>query len=331
MSAVPLQHRLRPEALASTGKTVAVTGATGFVGRHAVAALAARGWRVRVLARSEPAHPLWRGLNPEVVLGALDDGPALERLVHGTDAVLHLAGAIKARDTAAFMQVNRDGTAALVAAVQRAAPDAHFLHVSSLAAREPQLSGYSASKQAGEAAVTQQLAPRQFSVLRPPAVYGPGDRETMVFFQLGAQPVIPLLGRPSARIAVIQVEDAVAAFASRLAAGPSGAIQYLADDQPAGYSWRQILQAAADATGNARPRYVQVPRPLLKGLGSAASVGAGLLGKAAMFNAGKLRELLHEDWSVNPAELFRPSPPPRYGLVEGFRSAAAWYRQAGWL
>lgn len=315
----------------ATGQTIAVTGATGFVGRHAVAALAAQGWRVRVLARSEPAHPLWQGLNPEVVLGALDDAPALQRLVRGADAVLHLAGAIKARDASAFMQVNRDGTAALVAAVQRAAPAAHFLLISSLAAREPQLSGYCASKQAGEQAVIQQLSPAQFSILRPPAVYGPGDRETMVFFQLGAQPLIPLLGRPSARIAVIHVEDAVAAFASRLAAGPSGAIQCLADDQPEGYSWRQILLAAADATGNTSPRFVQVPRPLLKGLGSAATVGAGLLGKAAMFNAGKLRELLHEDWSVNPAELFRPDQPARHGLTGGFRSTAAWYRQAGWL
>lgn len=317
--------------MSGAGHTIAVTGATGFVGRHAVAALAAQGWRVRVLARSEPAHPLWQGLDPEVVLGALDDRPALERLVRGTDAVLHLAGAIKARDTAAFMRVNRDGTAALVAAVQRAAPRAHFLHISSLAAREPELSGYCASKHAGEQAVMQSLAPGRFSVLRPPAVYGPGDRETMVFFQLGAQPVIPLLGRPSARIAVIQVEDAVAAFADRLAAGPSGAVQSLADDQPAGYSWRQILQAAADATGNHQPRFVQVPRPLLKGLGSAATVGAGLLGKAAMFNAGKLRELLHEDWSVEPAELFRPRQPARHGLAGGFRLAAAWYRQAGWL
>ncbi len=317
--------------MTAAGKTIAVTGATGFVGRHAVAALVARGWQVRVLARSEPAHPLWQGLKLEVVLGALDDAPALDRLVRGADAVLHLAGAIKARDTAAFMQVNRDGTAALVAAVQRAAPTAHFLQISSLAAREPQLSGYCASKQAGEAAVTQQLSPQQFSVLRPPAVYGPGDRETMVFFQLGAQPVIPLLGRPNARIAVIHVEDAVAAFADRLDAGASGNIQCLADARPEGYSWRQILQAAADATGNLRPRFVQVPRPLLKGLGSAASVGAGLLGKAAMFNAGKLRELLHEDWSVSPLEQFQPAQAARHGLVEGFRSAAAWYRQAGWL
>ena len=69
--------------MSGAGHIIAVTGATGFVGRHAVAALAAQGWRVRVLARSEPAHPLWQGLDPEVVLGALDDRPALERLVRG--------------------------------------------------------------------------------------------------------------------------------------------------------------------------------------------------------------------------------------------------------
>lgn len=321
----------RRKAADAAGRTVAVTGATGFVGRHAVAALAARGWRVRLLARSDPAHALWQGLVPEVVLGALDDGPALRRLVHGVDAVLHLAGAIKARDTAAFMQVNRDGTAALVAALQAAAPQAHLLHVSSLAAREPQLSGYCASKQAGEQMVMQRLEPERFSVLRPPAVYGPGDRETLVFFQLGRQPLVPLLGRPSARIAVIHVEDLSSALIDRLEKGPSGTIQSLADAQPQGYSWRQILSAAADATGNAKPRFVQLPRPLLKGVGSAASGAAALLGKASMFNAGKLRELLHEDWSVGTAELFAASQPARYSLGAGFRSTAIWYRQAGWL
>lgn len=312
-------------------RTVAVTGATGFVGRHAVAALAAQGWRVRVLARSEPAHPLWRDAQPEVVLGSLADAAALERLVQGADAVLHLAGAIKARNEAAFMQVNRDGTAAVADATRRVAPAAHFLHVSSLAAGEPSLSGYCASKRAGEEAALKVLGASRVSVVRPPAVYGPGDRETLVFFQLAQQALVPLLGRSTARLAVIHVQDAVAALIARLEAGPSGLVQGIADARPEGYGWREILTAAAEAVGHHNPRFVQVPRPLLAGLGQGAGVLARLAGRAAMFNPGKLRELLHEDWSVPRASLFSPPAPAQHSLQAGFSATAAWYREAGWL
>lgn len=310
---------------------MAVTGATGFVGRHAVAALAANGWRVRVLARSEPIHALWQAFEPEVVLGSLQDASALTRLVRGADAVLHLAGAIKARDEAAFMQVNRDGTRAVASAVEMAAPAAHFLHISSLAASQPTLSGYCASKLAGEQAALATLGSASVSILRPPAVYGPGDRETLVFFKLARQPLVPLLGSRSARLALIHVEDAVGAILSRLEAGPSGLVQGIADGRPEGHGWQAILAAAAAAVGNTHPRFVRVPRPLLTGIGLGAGTLAQWLGRAAMFNPGKLRELLHEDWSVPPETLFRPKHPPRYGLKTGFEQAAAWYLRMGWL
>lgn len=310
-------------------KTVAVTGATGFVGRHAVAALAAAGWQLRVLARSEPAHALWRDCKPTVVLGSLSEPAALERLVEGADAVLHLAGAIKARDDAEFLRVNRDGALAMALATQKTAPRAHFVHVSSLAAREPQLSGYCASKRAGEEAVLATLGTRA-SVLRPSAVYGPGDRETLVFFQLARQRWVPLLGRDTARMAVIHVQDLARQLAVQLGAAPQGLVQNLTDDRPEGYGWREILSAAAQAVGNTKPRFLQMPQGLLWGLGHTAGAAARLGGQAAMFNAGKLRELLHEDWSVPPATRLSSSS-PCYSLAEGFNTTAAWYLREGWL
>lgn len=316
--------------MSSSSRKVAVTGATGFVGRHAVAVLAQAGWQVRVLARSEPAHPLWQNTAVEVVLGSLSDHAALERLADGVDAVLHLAGAIKARDDDAFLKINRDGSAAMAQATARVAPKAHFLHVSSLAAREPTLSGYCASKRASEAAVMDALGPERVSVLRPPAVYGPGDRETLAFFKLAQSRWVPLLGPASARIALIHVADLVAGFTTQLDQAPSGRIEALADDHPQGYSWQEILSAAAAAVGNRRPRFVRVPKTLLGTIGRGASLAAQLTGQAAMFNAGKLRELLHEDWSV-PQAMLAQSGAPRIGLAEGFGSTAAWYLREGWL
>ena len=313
-------------------RLVAVTGATGFVGRHAVAELARQGWRVRLLARSEPAHALWHALHPEVVLGSLQQPAALQRLVQGADAVLHLAGAIKARNEQEFFAINRDGTANLAQAVQQTAPEAHFLHVSSLAAREPHLSGYAASKHAGEVAAFEALGAHRVSIIRPPAVYGPGDRETLVFFQLARQRLIPLLGSPTARIALIHVHDVARALAAQLQMPPSGCIQGLADDSPQGYSWREILTAAATAVGNNRPRFVQMHPWLLQGIGQTAGVAARLMGQAAMFNPGKLRELLHEDWSAPADTLLKSTASkPQYTLLEGFRTTAEWYRQARWL
>ena len=131
-------------------KTLALTGATGFIGRHLVRALAEAGWRVRVLLRSDPAViDEWQGLELDVVAGSLADAAALERLVTDVDAVIHLAGAIKASRRAQFFAVNAEGAGAVSQAARRLAPAAHFLHVSSLAAREPQLSDYAASKRAG--------------------------------------------------------------------------------------------------------------------------------------------------------------------------------------
>lgn len=314
------------------GRVVAVTGATGFLGRHVVSELAARGWRPRLLVRSQPIHPLWKHLEPEVVLGSLSDRAALVRLARGADAVLHIAGLIKARDAQEFLRVNRDGTRLLAEISREQAPDAHFLAVSSLAAREPALSDYGASKRAGEDAAFDVLGPERVSVIRPPAIYGPGDRETLVFFQLAQGRLIPLLGGPAARMALIHVHDAAAALAGRLAAGPSGRAQALADDQPGGYGWQQILAAGAVAVGNARPRYVRVPAGLLKGAGWLGGTAARLAGQPAMVSSGKVRELLHENWGVEPAELWRePGRPPQFGLQDGFSSTAQWYREAGWL
>lgn len=130
----------------------AITGANGFIGRQLVPILAQSGWRLRLLLRRDPVVTEWQQLRPEIVAGTLADRPALEQLVDGATAIVHLAGLIKAPTREQFFEVNRDGAAALATAAQSVAPRAHLLIVSSLAAREPTLSDYAASKYAGETA-----------------------------------------------------------------------------------------------------------------------------------------------------------------------------------
>jgi nucleoside-diphosphate-sugar epimerase len=311
-----------------TRPLAAVTGATGFLGAHLVRALDAAGFQVRALARREPSAPGWGEANPEAVAGDLSDPAALERLVEGAQVVVHAAGAIKAPNLEAFMAINRDGTARLAELAARAAPEARFVLVSSLAAREPGLSAYAASKRAGEDAAAAVFGPA-LTVVRPPAIYGPGDRETLALFQAASRsPVLPVLSE-TGRLALVQVEDAAAATAD-LAMRPRPGVWALADDRPEGYGWREILAAAARAVGR-RPALAPAPAWLLPGLAHAAGFVARMNGQAPLLTLEKTRELLHPDWAVRPDELIPESPAPRFSLDEGFAATVAWYRKARWL
>jgi nucleoside-diphosphate-sugar epimerase len=319
-----------PVPASSEGRLAAVTGASGFIGRHLVTALVDAGWRTRLLLRGEPDEAQWRGVRPQVVAGSLGDAAALSRLVDGADVVIHLAGLIKAARQADFFRVNRDASATLAQTTRRIAPKAHFIAVSSLAAREPLLSDYAASKRAGEAAVLDALGPCA-TVLRPPAVYGPGDRETLLFFQLARLRRVPLLGGQDARIAMIHVKDLVRLIAALASDHPSGGVRCAADSHPEGYRWDELLGAAARAVGNPTPRFIQAPQSLLSGAALLGDI-ARLMGSASMLSSQKLRELRHADWSVPMSELMQPAGwAPEFSLDNGFADAVAWYRTAGWL
>jgi nucleoside-diphosphate-sugar epimerase len=319
-----------PAPVSSRAPLVAVTGASGFIGRQLVPVLAQSGWRVRLLMRRDPVAPEWRQLRPEIVPGDLGDPAALVRLVDGATAVVHLAGLIKAASRRRFFEINRDGVTALANATHKHAPGAHFILVSSLAAREPALSDYAASKRAGEAAARDVLGSRM-TVLRAPAVFGPGDRESLRFFQLARKRFVPLVGSTDARAALIHVRD-LARLITALAGTPSrGAVIAAADARPEGYSWAEVLGAAARAVGNDSARLVRAPSALLRVVALTGDL-ARLCGSASMLNSQKLRELRHRDWSVPVAELAQvPGWAPEFDLDAGFADAVAWYRGAGWL
>jgi nucleoside-diphosphate-sugar epimerase len=308
----------------------AVTGATGFIGRHLVPALAQAGWRVRMLVRREPRIASWRGLDPEVVPGALTDAAALERLVEGADAVIHAAGLIKAARRREFYAVNCAASAALAQIARRLAPQAHFVHVSTLAAREPHLSDYAASKRAGEDAVRELLGSGA-TVLRPPAVYGPADPETLRFFQLARNRIVPLPASPQARAALIHVQDLARLIVTLAASKPAGEVLAAADARPLGYGWAEILGTAARVVGNPHARLLHAPRTVLRTVAWAGDLGR-LFGSATMLNSHKLREISHPDWSVSPAEQAKPIGwSPCFDIEAGFADTVAWYRAAGWL
>lgn len=255
--------------------------------------------------------------------GSLRDASALARLTHGADVVIHNAGLVKAPNRAAFDAVNVAGAAAVADA---AADVPHLVLVSSLAAREPQLSYYAASKRAGEDVMRQRLGER-LTIARPVAIYGPGDREIAPVFEFAAfSPILPILN-PKARVGMIHVEDCARQIAALAARPPGGATYGLIDARADGYSWAEMMQTAAMATTGKAARLAPLPAPLLHAAGRLNDLVAAL-GGSPMLTSGKARELLHADWSVTSDERAPQMPPPRYTLAAGFLDAATSYRTA---
>ncbi|WP_421996824.1 NAD-dependent epimerase/dehydratase family protein [Reyranella sp.] len=304
---------------------VAVTGATGFVGPHLVAALGRRGFRLRLLVRRWSPLPSLDGVDAELVLGDLGDRRALAALVDGADAVIHAAGLIKARRPADFMAVNRDGTALLSAL----APDATFLLLSSLAAREPSLSAYAASKQAAEAAVASR--PGRWLAVRAPAVYGPGDRETLAYFKAVARGLAPEPRVAEARLSLIHVADLAEALARTVAAPPPPGGYEIDDGHPGAYGYGDMAAAAGRALGR-EPFRLAVPRAVMAAVAGANGLLQTLGGPVRILTPGKVREIFHPDWTAHDRRLAAAIGwRARYDLEAGFRETILWYRRQRWL
>ena len=311
---------------------VAITGATGFLGRYIVRAFADSGWRVRVLARQPIDHPQLAGLQLEVVSGDLSNQPALREFVDGADVIVHAAGLTKARTAAAFEAVNVRGTANLARAIEERGVIARVLLVSSMAAREPELSTYARTKRAAEQLLTAALNRRcKLTIVRPCAIYGPWDRETLTIFRAVEYHIFLRPRIAHGRIAVIHAADAAAAIAVLCDQSSYHSSFELTDERTQGYSWDEIVRTAETAM-NAKALVIPLPGPAVRAAAAASLAFAKLLRRTPMFTPEKAREMLHADWgskaeSQPPRSLWRPE----IGLAQGFCDTVSWYRERHWL
>jgi nucleoside-diphosphate-sugar epimerase len=312
-------------------KRVAVTGATGFVGTHLIRRLSAAGHQVRILARRMPITALTPDRPLEVVLGDLDDQTALHRLVGGVDAVIHVAGIIKARHIAEFHKVNVEGTRHVAAALAEAAPDLRVIHVSSLAAREPGLSPYCASKRGGEDAIKTLPNPARLTILRPPAVYGPGDAEIFPMFKAASLGFCTYPAAPQSRVSLIHAADLAAAIVAAMEAPALEPVYELDDGRPGGYRWAEI--GAGLSAALARPvRMIRVPRPILTAIAGGVELHRRVAGSLTALSFAKVPELYHPDWAAQGPRLEDGCGwKPAFDLTKGFADTLAWYRAIGWL
>ncbi len=306
-----------------------MTGATGFVGHHLIEHFEELGWSVRALTRRAPIAST--GDNVHWVKGALDDKDALRDLCGTSDVVVHCAGAIKARDKEAFFDTNMMGTKNVLSAAEESGT-ARFIYLSSLAAREPHLSAYAASKRAGEDAVQAAGGRLTWTILRPPAVYGPGDRETFKIMQVMARGFALAPGAVSNRLSFIHQADLCRAISACIRSERThGNVLELRDAAANGYNWAEISSAASAALGfTVRP--LSVPRFALRPIALTNEIIAGVIRRPAMLTLGKVNEMYHDDWSVPENTLTTLSDwRPQISLADGFQETFRWYKDEGWL
>jgi nucleoside-diphosphate-sugar epimerase len=238
---------------------------------------------------------------------------------------VHAAGLIKARQPSDFMAVNRDGTALLSAL----APDARVMLLSSLAAREPQLSRYAASKRAAETVIGGRSGP--WIAVRAPAVYGPGDRETLAYFRAVARGLAPQPKVAGARLSLIHVDDLAEALALAVEHPQAASVYEIDDGREGGYSYNDIADAAAAALGR-RAWRLAVPRPVMETIAQANTIAQSFGAPVQILGAGKVNEIFHSDWTVHDRRLAAAiGLSPRYDLASGFRDTILWYRRHKWL
>jgi uncharacterized protein YbjT (DUF2867 family) len=301
--------------------TIAVTGGTGFVGQALLDAAATGGLPLRVLAR-KPQAPR-KGV--EWVEGDLADRAALAELVHGAEAVIHIAGVTTAADAAGFEAGNVAGTMALVEACI-AAGVPRFVVVSSLSAREPDLSNYGASKARAERVV--KASGLDWTIVRPPAVYGPRDDALFELFRAARWGIVPTPAQ--GRVSLIHAEDLARLLLALVPGGPDVTQHTFEPDdgKSGGWTHYELARAIGWAVGR-RPWVLGLSRRTMEW---AARGDTWLRGAKAKLTLDRVGYMNHPDWVVSklarvPGDLWLPRIETRAGL----RATAVWYREAGWL
>ena len=300
--------------------TIAITGATGFVGAAVARRLAAAGHLIQALVRPASVHRQANDIGAQWIEGDLDDNDCLRQLVKNVDAVIHCAGAVRGATREQFYRVNAEGLDRLLRAAVDQPQNPRFLLISSLSAREPEVSHYAASKRQGEVVLNRQSGQLPWTIYRPCAVYGPGDREILPIFKWMAKGVAPVLGSGTGRFSLIFIEDLADAVVDWLEHDSCQFATYeLHDGHPGGYSWHEVIDTMRQLRRKMIIR-LSIPLMFVKFVAAVNLLAARTLGYAPMLTPGKVGELSHPDWVCDNTPLNQATGwAPRVSLSEGLK------------
>lgn len=324
-------------------RTVLVTGATGFIGSRVCSRLAASGYAIRILCRETSDLSLLADIPYSKFIGDITRSKTLDPAVSGVDYIIHLAGLIKAKNEAAFFLVNQQGTLALLNAIKNNNLTLRkFVLVSSVAAAGPAfgtprreadppgpITTYGRSKLAGEESLEPFYDLIPITIIRPPAVYGPGDRAIFSMFDIVNRGIRPYMAGGRNRVQMVYVDDLVRAIMMAMESNRSRGETYFIADARA-HTVREMTDIMAGLLGK-RGIGVSIPRWLVYLLAFFTETACRMLGRAALFSREKVRELT-ADWELDVSKArdqlgFETS----VDFKEGVRHTIDWYRREGWL
>lgn len=322
-----------------------VTGGQGFVGSHLCARLIAEGHRVRVLARPSSRLDNLAGLDVDVVRADITEAAGLAAAVAGCDVVFHVAAVLKGLREQDLFRVNAEGTRNVAAAcIAAAPPPARFVYVSSVAAAGPSPGGrapltedmpprpvtwYGRSKLAGEDAV-RAMAGLEWTIVRPPIVFGPRERDVLDYFRIARRGWLPVVGRSDRFYSLIYAENLAEGLVRVATSGTSAReIYYLTGAEIV--SWAELGRLIAAALGVAG-RVLRIPESVASAAGRLADVLARARRRPAIFSSQKVLEMRAPAWVCSAAKAerdlgWRAATP----LADALASTASWYREHGWL
>lgn len=321
-----------------------VTGGRGFIGGFLVEALLEKGYEVHCLLRKGSLGWL-SGLDIHRVDGDITERESLQPAVQNMDYVFHLAGALKARSLKDFQKINAGGTKNLLEAVGKNNFGlARFVLVSSLSAAGPSpdgtplnesdtphpVSNYGKSKLLAEKVTLEYANELPVTVIRPPAVYGPRERDIFTYFKSAQKGWRPILTGGPRSFSAIYVKDLVRGIL--LAAEQSNAVgetYFLCNDEA--YSWDEVGKAIASVLG-VRTKRLLLPLSLafLTALGS--ELFGKLTNKLNVINLDKFRELKMRHWVCdNGKAKTELGFEIEFALEKGLSETAQWYVEHGWL
>lgn len=325
-------------------RKVLVTGASGFVGGHIVDALLEEdGFEVHILARRTSDLGHLRDQPIRCHYGDLLDPISLRTALEGIDTVIHSAAKIKAKNYDEFREYNVRGTCNLLQAAIDAGRCRSFILVSTQAAASPSrdglcvseehhalpISDYGRSKLESERVALSHQREIRVIVLRPVAVYGPRDRETLKYIRLVNAGIALKPGLKTTRVSLIYVKDLAAICPKLLCDGfRSGSVYYLSDGVT--HDLKEVLKTISQTLNR---NFVYLPVPSWVALFFCAMNDALHLlpVSAELVSLDKIREMT-QSWvcSIDKARK-ELGFTPRYSLSLGMQETIDWYRRNNWL
>ena len=322
-----------------------VTGSTGFIGSHLTEHLLKKDYSVRCLIRKSSNTGWLNGLSVEFVYGDLFDKQALDDAVSGVDYVFHAAGLTKAKTKQEYFRANVTGTRNILDSLLRQNNAIkRFVLTSSQTAvgpsdgktpiteeRTPQpITTYGKSKWEAEKECLKVAGSLPITIVRPPAVYGPRDKDIFEFFNTMSKGLQPMVGFKEKYLSLIHVSDSVRGIVLAAECVNTRGKTYFLSSKDV-YGWKEVGEVSRSVLERKVVR-LRIPETGVYIIAAFAELFAFFSSKPALLNFEKARDMVQDYWTCDSSKAKQDfGYEQEISLEEGIRTTVQWYKQHRWL